>query len=327
MADELINLVEYAKGTASSDALASGMIETFATQSDILSTISFKGVTQGQNTFMRETSEPAVNFRGLNEEPEISYGTQERFQDVCAPISGLIEYDRIKKKRYGERQRIMDMKGQMKRASRTWTDEFITGDITLDPKGFNGLKTRCVATDGVVDGSADPSRLYANSVASGGAPLSLGVLDLAVQLVEDPTHLLVPRRMHGRFATAARDPDLSNARAQITNDMDSNLGRRVMRFGDLELLWGYNVSRGSAFLPFDEVAYGGGSAVTSSVYIVSFSEDGICGIQSSAPEYVPVTTDRGVYERDLFEWDSGITWEREYSAMRVSSITDAKIVA
>ena len=326
MADELINLVEFAKGLQ--NPLSSGMIEQFAKSSDVLSTMSFKFAKQGFNVFDRETAEPSVAFRALNSEPDISHGAEEEFQDAVYPISGLIEFDRIKLKRFGNRKRMVYMKGQMKKGARVWTDIFINGDNSTDPKEFSGLKVRAVAT-GVsasdVDGSKDDSRLVANNTSSGGGPLSLGQLDIAISQVADPTHILMARRGRTRFEAAARDPNLTNNR--ITTDFDSELGRRVTRFGDLPILVGYPVSKGSTFLPFDEVAFGGGGAVTGSIYVVSFREDGIVGIHTSPPEFEPVDTDRGIFKRDLFEWDVGITWEDFYAGLRLSSITDAAIVA
>lgn len=323
MSDELINLVEFAKSLH--DPVASGMIEQFAASSDVLQTISFKSANQGLNVFERETSEPNVAFRALNSEPEISHGSEERFQDHVAPISGLIEFDRIKLKRYGERKRMVYMTGQMKKGARVWTDTFINGDVSTDPREWNGLKKRLVAVGGSVDGTNDDSRLLVNNVASGGGALSLATLDKAIELVNEGTHLLLSRAMKTKFKAAARDSTLTNNR--FTQDMDSQLGRRVERFDDLIMLTGYQVGKGSQFLPFNEVAYGGGSAVTTSMYVVSMREDGVCGIQTSAPEYVPVDTDRGIFQRDLFEWDCGITIEDYYSALRISSISQAAIVA
>lgn len=324
MADALINLVEYAKGH--DNPKASGMIEQFAISSDVLEAMAFKSVSQGVNRFDRETAEPAVGFRALNSEPEISYGDEETFQDIVAPISGLIEFDRIKLKRYGERKRMTYMKGQMKNGARVWTDTFINGDNATDPKEWDGLKKRLVADSaGNVDGSTDDSRLLANATGSGGSPLSLAQLDVAISLVNQPTHIMMSRNLKVKFQAAARDPSISNN--QITMDMDSDLGRRVTRFGGLPIMTGYEVSKSSTFLPYTEVAYGGGAAVTTSVYVASVREDGLCGIQTSPPEFEPVDTDRGVFKRDLFEWDCGITIEDFYSAIRLSSITNAAIVA
>lgn len=328
MADALINLVQFAQGLP--DPVPSAMIEQFAKSSDVLEAMPFKGVDQGVNRFDRETSEPNVAFRALNATPEISFGTEETFQDAVYPISGLIEFDRIKLKRYGERKRATYMMGQMKKGARVWTDTFINGDNKSDPKEFDGLKNRLTATNGGaastdVDGSNDDSRLLANSTASGGGALSLAKLDKAVELVNEPTHILMSRDLKTKFEAAARSPTISNN--QITTDMDSNLGRRVTRYGDLPILTGYPVGKGSTFLPYNEVGYGGGAAATSSIYVVSIREDGLCGIQTSAPDFEAVDTDRGIFKRDLFEWDCGITIEDFYSALRLSSITNAAITA
>ncbi len=323
MADENINLVEFAKGQE--DSIASAMIEQFAIESDILANgITFKAADKGMNVFDRETSEPAVAFRALNEESEISYGTEETFQDICAPISGLIEFDRIKLKRYGERKRMTYMKGQMKKGSRVWTDTFINGDNASDPKEWNGLKVRLVAdSTGSVDGTVDDSRLIANNTSSGGGPLSLTQLDIAIRQVANPTHILMPRAIHSRLIGAMRDINISGHVLHYEQEG----GQQVLYYGNLPIRVGYEVSKGSQFLPFNEVAHGGGATVTASIYVVSFREDGVSGIQTSAPEFLPVTTDRGVFQRDLFEWDQGITIEDFYSAIRLSSITNAAIVA
>lgn len=324
MADALINLVEFAQGLP--DPVASGMIEQFARSSDVLEAMPFKSVSQGVNRFDRETSEPAVGFRALNAEPEISYGSEETFQDAVFPISGLIEFDRIKLKRYGERKRATYMMGQMKKGARVWTDTFINGDNSSDPKEWDGLKQRCKAdATGSVDGTVDDSRLLANATGSGGGALSLAKLDKAIELVNEPTHILMSRDLRTKFQAAARSPSISNN--QITMDMDSDLGRRVTRYGDIPIMIGYPVGKDSQFLPYNEVAYGGGSAVTTSIYVVSIREDGLCGIQTSEPEFMPVDTDRGVFMRDLFEWDCGITQEDFYASIRLSSITNAAITA
>ncbi len=322
MADQLINLVEFAKGL--SDPISSGMIEQFATESDVLRTISFKAANQGLNVFDRETAEPAVAFRALNALPEISYGDEEQFQDSCYPISGLIEFDRIKLQRYGERKRATYMMGQMKKGSRVWTDTFINGDNASDPKEFSGLKVRLTdGGTGSVNGTNDDSRLIANSVASGGGALSLTNLDLAIRMVNSPTHILMNRAMHTKFIGAMRDIDVSGHVLHY----EQEAGNQVLYYGKLPILVGYEVSKDSAFLPFSEVGYGGGSAVTSSIYVCSFREDGVAGIQSGPPTFDPVSTERGVFKRDLFEWDCGITIEDYYSAIRLSSITNAAIVA
>ncbi len=331
MADELIHLVEYAKGI--DDPVASALIEQFGGKSDIIEAMPFKTVGQGRNVFERETAEPNVAFRALNANPEISHGETEERQDQCYPISGLLEYDRIKLKRYGERKRMMHMMQQMTKGAAVWTDTLIGGDNASDPKEFSGVQVRLVATNAGaasadVNGSNDDSRLLANDETSGGGALSLAQMDKAIDLVNDPNQIWMSRRMLTKFKTAARSPTISSNSHQITDDYESDLGRRVTRFQGIPIFTGYPPSKRSLFLPFTEVGYGGGSAVTTSIYVCSVREDGVCGIQTSPPEIEDIGhTDRGVHLRDLFEWDVGITIEDHYSALRVSSITDAAITA
>ncbi|WP_170759984.1 major capsid protein [Ruegeria lacuscaerulensis] len=323
MADELITLPEYAKGLT--DPLSRGMIQQFSETSDILSRIPFKTVQQGRNVFDRSTALPAMQFRGLNQEPEISHGETEEFQDHCAPLSGLLEVDRLKKKRYGERKMVQDMQGQMIKASELWTQTFFDGDTSSEPREYDGLKRRLTDQGtGSVDGTNKVSRLIANSVASGGGALSLTKLDIAIRRVARPNALIMSPLMQVKFTQAMRDTNLTGHVIHYEQDA----GNRVLMYGKLPILTGYDVSETDDILPFDEVGQGGGAAQCTSIYVASFREDGVCGIQTAPFEVVPLgPTDRGIFHRNLAEWDSGITIEDKYSGLRLSSITDAAIVA
>lgn len=323
MADVFIDLVEYARGLQ--DAIPSLLIEQFATESDVLRTIGFKTAKQGRNPFAREVELAGLAFRGINEDPEISHGQREEFQDMCYPISGLLELDRVITNRYGAARQIQEMRGQMKRGAAIWTDTFIDGDNATEPKEFSGLKARLVADSaGNIDGSTDDSRLLTNATGSGGGVLSLAKLDLAIDLVNNPTHLLMSRRMKVKFIAAMRSTSLTGHVLHFEQES----GHAVLKYAELTILTGYPPSKNNTFLPFDEVGSGGGSAVTTSIYVVSFREDGVTGIHTQPPELINVgVTDRGVQNRDLFEWDTGISIEDFYAALRLSSITDAAIAA
>lgn len=323
MADELLTLPEYVKTL--DDPLTRGMVQQFSETSDILTVMPFKAAPQGRNVFDRSTALPSMGFRGLNEEPEISHGEVEEVQDVCAPISGLLEVDRLKKKRYGERKMVIDMQGQMIRSSELWTQTFFDGDTSSEPREFNGMKRRLTDEGtGSVDGTNKRSRLIANSTASGGAALSLAQLDIAIRRTSRPSHLIMSPLMQTKFTQAMRNVDLTGHVLHYEQEG----GNRILMYGKLPILTGYDVSETDDILPFDEVGQGGGAAQCTSIYVVSFREDGVCGIQTSPFEVVPLGhTDRGIFHRNLAEWDAGITIEDKYSAIRLSSITDAAIVA
>lgn len=323
MADELMTLPEYVKTVE--DPLTRGMVQQFSETSDILQRLPFKPASQGRNVFDRNTALPAMQFRGLNEEPEISHGESEEFQDHCAPISGLLEVDRLKKKRYGERKMVMDMEGQMIRSSELWTQTFFEGDTQSEPREFDGMKRRLTDNGtGSVDGSNKASRLLANNTAAGGGPMSLSQLDIAIRRTARPNALVMSPLMQTKFTQAMRDTDLTGHVIHYEQEG----GNRVLMYGKLPILTGYDVSETDDILPFDEVGHGGGAAQCTSVYVISFREDGVCGIQTAPFEVVPLGhTDRGIFHRNLAEWDSGITIEDKYSALRMSSITNAAIVA
>lgn len=323
MADELITLPEYAKGLE--DPLARGLVETFSETSDILQVLPFKPAPQGRNVFDRTSAHAGMQFRALNEEPEISHGETQEVIDQCAPLSGLLEVDRLKKKRYGERKMALDMEGQMITSSETWTRTFFTGDTSSDIRSFDGIKRRLTDNGtGSVDGTNKESRLLANSTALGGGPLSLAQLDLAVRRTRNPTHLMMSPLMHVKFTAAMRNIDLTGHILQYHDEG----GKRVLKYANLPILIGYEQSRTDDILPFDEVGQGGGAAQTTSIYVVSMREDGLCGIQTAPMEIEALGhTDRGIFHRSLAEWDSGITLEDPYAGTRLSSITNAAIVA
>jgi hypothetical protein len=223
-------------------------------------------------------------------------------------------------------RRSMEERLQIKAKAHLWTQNFIDGDNQSEPREWTGLKQRLrpVGTgDASVNGSTYESRVMANSVSSGGAALSLAQLDLAISLVDSPTHMLMPYKLKHRLPAAVRDAGVGGL---YTNDVE-DMGRRVERYQGIEILTGYGVSKHGPLLQFNEVAHGGGSAVTGSIYILSFGEMGVCGIETKPIEVTDMgMTDGGVYYRTDVHHDNGICIENPYAALRMTSITDAAIV-
>lgn len=318
-------LTEYAKGV--SDNKSRAIIELFPEASDILGVIPFKSAPGGRYGYMREGALPSnMGFRAINETPSEGHGVINDLTEQCFPIAGNIDVDRVLINRYGTQRRTMEEKMSIKRKAKVWTDTFIGGDNASQPREFTGLKQRLRAVGSgstSVDGSNYESRLIANSTSSGGAALSLAMLDIAISLVENPTHLLMPKKLIDRFPAAVRDAGVGGVYTNDTEDM----GRRVSRYQGIPMLSGYGISPFGAFLPFNEVAYGGGSAVTASIYILSFSDMGVCGLETSPMEVKDMgLLEDGVKYRTNIEHDTGICIESPYAALRLSSITDAAIV-
>lgn len=316
-------LLEYAKGE--SDPIKRSIIELFPKSSDILGAIPFKTAPGGRYGYQREGALPTnMGFRALNETPSEGHGLINDLTEQCFPIAGNIDVDRALVRRHGMDRRSTEEEMSIKKKAAVWTDTFITGDNASEPREFSGLKTRLQAVGGVVDGSDYESRLIANATASGGGALSLAKLDIAIGLVNNPTHIIMPKAIFDKFGAAQRSTSVSG---YITWDKDE-WGQRGMQYNNLPVLTGYGITKHGPFMNFDEVAYGGGSAVTSSIYVVSFSEMGVCGLETAPMEVTDMgLLENGVHMRTNVEHDIGLCIEDPYAAIRLSSITNAAITA
>ena len=133
----------------------------------------------------------------------------------------------------------------------------------------------------------------------------------------------MPKAIKDRFAAAERDTQIGGF---VTQDKD-DMGRVVTRYNGIPIYCGYGVTKFGEFLPFNEVASGGGAAVTSSIYIVRFSEDGVCGIEQAPMEVKDYgLLENGVHYRTNIEHDNGMMVGDPFSALRMSSVTNAAIV-
>jgi len=99
-------------------------------------------------------------------------------------------------------------------------------------------------------------------------------------------------------------------------------------YGGHRLLWGYPKDDQVPVLQFNEVGNGGGSAVTASLYVMTLGEGMLRGIyvRNLTPEDVGLLQDRKTY-RTHISWDVSIVDEHKYCFVRLTSWTNAAIVA
>lgn len=315
-------LLEYAK--TQTDDKVRAVIEMFPEAVDFMGIIPFMGASGGVYRYQEEAALPNnMGFRAINETPAAGHGLMNDRVEQTYPIAGNIDVDRVLINRHGMDRRAQEERMSIKRKAKIWADTFISGDNLSDPREFSGIKTRLKAVGGSVDGTNYLSRIMANSASSGGGALSLAQLDRAIGLVENPNAIIMPKALKDRFAAAQRDTNIGGF---ITLDKDQ-MGRQITRYGDLPIYTGYGVTKYGEFLPFNEVASGGGSAVTASIYIVRFAEDGVCALETSAMEVKDFgLLEDGVYYRTNIEHDVGLTIGDPFSALRLSSVTNAAIV-
>ena len=257
----------------------------------------------------------AMAFRAINAASTSGAGQVTPFQEATFLIDHDITVDRAVVDRGGQRRRAWEEQMGMARIGELWVTNFLKGDNTTDNTVFNGLQKRSAKWGRSIDNAAG---------ASGGAALSLTKLDWAIQNTHKPTHIIVPWAMRYRFIAAARNTSLSGFVMQTWDDV----GRPKMSYAGLPLLFGYEKDLHAPILPFTETAVGGGSAVTTSIYVCSFGEGGLRGIQIKPIEIrdVGLLQDSITYCTHV-SWDVGLVDENMFCFTRLSGITDAAIVA
>jgi hypothetical protein len=163
-----------------------------------------------------------------------------------------------------------------------------------------------------------------NNPASGGGALSLLKLDQAINNTNQPTHILADYTMQPLFIQAARNTSISGFVIQSWDEV----GRAKMSYAGLPILWGYQKDDHGSLLPFTEVGAGGGAAQCTSLYVVSFRDGGLKGIELKPMSFKDMgLLQDGITYRNHMNWDVGLVDEHKYCLTRLSSITNAAFVA
>ena len=312
----LMTLTEYAKGMAKED-IRRPVIEMFTQYSDIFEVLPFEGLKGSKYTGYRESVLHTPVFRAINEASSSGHGYITPFDEATYIIDHDIDIDRAIQDRHGPERRNYEERMGITGFARLWVDTFIKGDQSTNPRVFNGLQVRAQKF----------GRLYNNSTASGGAALSLSNLDQFLNNISrksGTTYIIVPFISLPLWIQAARTTTLSGFVMQTWDEV----GMPKISYAGLRLLWGYPKDDQVPVLQFNEVANGGGSAVTASLYSITAGEGMLRGIyvRNLTPEDVGLLQDRKTY-RTHISWDVGMVDEHKYCLGRLTSWTNAAIVA
>ena len=306
------NLVEYAKGLEEG-SVTRAFVEIFAEKSDLLAAMPWMAAPGGAFRYDREAVLPGVAFRGINESYTATTGVINPLVEQCFIAGGELKVDVALTRRFGMTRRAREEKMQAKKLVRSITDKIVNGSNATSIKEFDGIKTRLTG-----------SNVTANAAGSGGGALSLYNLDRTIDKVVEPTHLLMTKAMRTRLTQAGRNTGVGGYVAQTKNDF----GQIITSYRGLPILVGYENESDGDLLAFNEVASGGGSAVTTSIYCLSIKEGMFSGIQTAPMEAKDLGEMQGEPKwLTRIEWDCGIVIEHPNAIQRLSSITDAAITA
>ncbi len=308
-----MTLLEAAKVAPSLETAT--IIEEYAAQSDILRTIPFEDHDGSGIHYNREDTLPGVGFRGVNEAYSESVGVLNPQSEAFKIAGGDLDVDKFIIDTQGETVRSVHELQKVKALSLMWTRNFIKGDSRTNPRVFDGLQVRLTG-----------SQLVSN--ADAGAGLSLLQLDKAIDLVDQPTHIIMSRGSRRRLTGATR----SGIGGDIRYAPDE-FGRQVAYYNDLPILIADYDNIGNYILDYVETSPDGSSSTAcTSIYVVSFMPMKLVGIQGKADGQYGVTTrDLGELEtkpvfRTRVEWYNGIACYHGRAAARLYGITDAPAV-
>lgn len=262
---------------------------------------------------------PTVANRAFNEPGHESTGKFDLGEEGVFIMDEYIKVDRAIVDQLGPANRYRQEEAKMIAMAQNASRVLINGNTLANAREANGFKNRFLTPT---------KNLFYNSVASGGAPLSLANLDITRRNVNMPTHWIFPYNLMAYVDAAARSPTLTNN--QFWQGTDPDMGRQVTKFAGLPILYGYEPDDSPLLLDFTEVGQGGGAAVTSSIYCVSLKADmERCFMVEGTALTV---TDEGVLQGQPFfsthaKWDWGIATVHPRSGARLTSITAATIVA
>lgn len=261
----MLTLHEAAK-LVDNDLKRQAVIEMFAQSSDIVGAMPLMDIPGNSYSYAQEAKLPSVGFRGYNEGYTQSFGVINPQTETLRIAGGELDVDTALVKTHGEGVRTRHESMQVKALGLKIADAFINGDSSLDGVSIDGLRARVTGTQLL------PAN-YQNPTANGA--LSLATLDEAIDRVDAPTHLVMSKRMRNKLSQAAKDRDVGGELFFQKDDF----GRRVGFYNDLPILVADMNHLGQYIIDWNEAGPAGGTNC-SSIYVVSFGEGKVCGLQN-----------------------------------------------
>ena len=309
-----LSLIESAKLALGRDeTLKATVMELYAKSSDLLQYMPFESISGNSMVFNREQTLPAAGFRALNEAYTEGSGTVDRVTEALAVAGGDLDVDVFLIKTGNADQRGTQEAMKIKALSLAMTKTIVKGDVGTTPKEFDGLQERLIGNQKIVAGTTVT-----------GDPLSLTYLDKLIDEVDEPTHLLMNKTMRRRLSAAAR---LTTVGGYITYELDA-FGRRVTKYNDLPILIVDKDNNYDDIMPFTELSSDGTSATSTSIYCLSFAENGVVGLQNGDMDVRDMgEIDTKPVYRTRIEWYVSMAILRARAAARLYGITDSVVTA
>lgn len=291
-----VTLAEYKK--MSQNVLILAVAQIYLDNSPIMNYLKFTNINGGTIEFLREKTLPDTGFRTVGVAYTTSEGELETVTESLKIAGGKITVDRALVKLYGTDRLVEEQMMQLKSLARTANLAFFKGDGTGG--SFTGLQVRAT-----------------NVIPQGTAALSLSNLRKAVVRCKGTDKkIFMNEEMYLKLADAGNSTTLGG----LINISKQEFGEPVTYFAGVEVIRAGQDNSGDEVLGFTE------ASSTTSIYVVSFDEEGMKGVQNGdITDYTPVTESHA-NEYDI-EWLMSYIIRNPAAVQRISEITNAAIVA
>ena len=314
-----VTLMDYFR--QSKDPTHKAFIADLLRASRLLEQVPFVPLPGLQVSATRWLTMPSVAFRKIGAGYTEGTGKTEQIEETLYALGGDVKIDKLLKGgNTFEDPLVTQMKMKAKAMAFKFNDQFINGDLTVDPDGFEGLKKRVsnMPTRQTIDlaQSTDSLKVLASTA---NTHLFLDGLAKAAQYVAGATHFFMNENTILQFEAALR----RTSPALLTTVKDS-WDREITAYKGIPMIdVGLLSDKSTEIITNTEDPGDAGNDATSLYAVRIDTDDGLCGLQKegSTPEpYDPLggaELESGPQYLRRIDWAVGLLNISNYCIARV----------
>ena len=288
-----LTLLEAQKHAKTPQELA---VVTELAAGQLMSVLPFRNIEGNGLFWKREESLPDVGFRNYNAALSESYAEVSQQSESLKLFGGDIKVDRAIVDLEGAEAKAYQIQSRVRSMRMAWESLFIQGDSNQSPSEFDGLAARI---------AAGSSQYFVN----GGGALDLGVLDEAIDNVDAAggrKYLVMSKSMRRALTRQTR----TNTQIDITRN---EFGYQQYSYMGLPVLELDRDNKNVAILD--------GTPAAQDMYVVSFGNDHLTGIQNGGVSVRELGEDHTQPQMiTRVEWYCGLALINGRAAARVANV-------
>ena len=302
-----------------------GILQTFAQASPLLAAMPLVSIAGNSYAWTREANLGSVGFRAVNSALAEGAGAVETRSVALKIIGGDLDVDNFLIQAHGPQTRSAHETMKATLLAQTVAYQIIKGSTTAaggataDANGFDGLQVRYgggFGSNAVVDGGENADQILANAGASDA--LSMKDLDAAIQSVDNPTHILMAKKMKVNMMAFMRNS------SAITMTKDE-FGRLVTTYNGLPILEADVLGTSSGL---QQLAFNENNDSTTSIYVLNLSDMGLHMVQNGGVQVRDLgEQDSKPVHRTRVEWYCNVVDAHPRCVARLYDISDATAIA